>query len=241
MAQADSQEIPRRLAGFDWAGVARDLESQGYARLPGLLRARECRDISRLYDREDRFRSVISMERYRFGAGEYKYFARPLPELVEALRVGLYPPLAEIANRWQERLRSRDRFPKQLAGFLARCRAEGQERPTPLLLRYGPGGYNRLHQDRYGAIAFPLQVACLLSRPEAEFRGGEFLLVEQRPRMQLRGEALALRRGEGLVFPNRERPVRGVRGDHRAVMRHGVSAVRSGERKALGILFHDAR
>ena len=237
----DADEIGRRISGFDWSRVAADLDERGYALLPGLLRAGECRELSSLYDRDDPFRSVISMERHRFGAGEYKYFDYPLPARVEALRHELYPPLAAIANRWQERLRVRVRFPTSHRRFVARCRASGQTRPTPLLLRYGPGGYNRLHQDLYGALAFPLQVACLLSRPDAEFRGGEFLLVESRPRMQLRGEAIALRRGEGIVFPNRERPARGVRGDHRALVRHGLSSVHSGERTALGIIFHDAK
>jgi hypothetical protein len=180
------------------------------------------------------------MERHRFGEGEYKYFDYPLPPLVTELRRAFHPGLAAIANAWQEKLGSAERFPSSHPEFIARCVAAGQERPTPLLLHYRSGGYNRLHQDLYGAVAFPLQLTCLLSRPVEDFEGGEFLLTEQRPRMQSRGEAIALERGEGILFPTRERPIEGARGVHRAVVRHGVSRIRAGERTTLGIIFHDA-
>lgn len=229
-----------RLAGVDWELVAAELDERGHARLPGLLRAAECRSLAALWRRRELFRSHVDMGRQRFGEGEYRYFADPLPPLVARLRAGLYPPLARIANTWAERL-GRERYPSGLQGFLRLCRRAGQTRPTPLLLRYQAGGYNRLHQDVYGALAFPLQVAVLLSQPQRDFRGGEFLLVEQRPRMQSRGEALALERGEAVVFPNRERPVRGAQGFSRAQVRHGVSSVHSGKRLTLGVIFHDAR
>ena len=234
--------MPRtsRLAGIDWPCVARELDAAGYARLPALLTAAECRDLAALYGQPRRFRKRVVMEQYRFGAGEYQYFANPLPPLVRTLRTGLYARLAPIANAWLTRLGSREQYPDSLAGFLAHCHAHGQTRPTPLLLHYKAGGYNRLHQDLYGAIAFPLQFTCLLSRPGVDFTGGEFLLVEQRPRMQARGDAIALELGEGILFPTRERPVESTRGTARAQLRHGVSVVRSGERTTLGIIFHDA-
>ena len=181
------------------------------------------------------------MEPKRFGRGRYRYFAYPLPPVVEALREALYPPLAAIANRWQERLGRSERFEPALTGFLARCHAAGQTRPTPLLLHYGAGDYNRLHQDVYGALAFPLQVAIVLSREGEDYTGGEFLLAEQRPRMQTRGAAIRLGLGEAIVFPNALRPVAGPRGWARAEMRHGVSELRSGERTTLGLIFHDAK
>lgn len=234
--------MPRtsRLAAIDWPGVARELDSAGYARLPALLGAAECRELAALYGDPRRFRKRVVMEQHRFGAGEYQYFANPLPALVQRLRTGLYARLAPIANAWRAQLGARERFPKSLAGFLADCHAQGQARPTPLLLHYREGGYNRLHQDLYGAVAFPLQFTCLLSRPGVDFTGGEFLLIEQRPRMQSRGDAIALELGEGIVFPTRERPVASARGVARAQHRHGVSVVRSGERTTLGIIFHDA-
>jgi hypothetical protein len=181
------------------------------------------------------------MGRHRFGEGQYAYFSNPLPPLVRNLRVGLYPPLARIANAWAAALGREERQPSTLREFLEHCHREGQRHPTPLLLRYEAGGYNRLHQDLYGDVAFPLQVAVLLSRPRQDFDGGEFLLLEQRPRMQSRGEAIGLTRGEAVVFPNRERPVLGTRGYSRAQVRHGVSTVHAGERLTLGIIFHDAR
>jgi hypothetical protein len=237
---AAAEALEGRLAGVDWARVAAELDERGHARLPGLLGAAECRSLAALWRRPERFRSRVDMGRQRFGEGEYRYFAHPLPPLVARLRAGLYPPLARIANTWARRL-GRERYPGRLDGFLRRCHRAGQTRPTPLLLRYAAGGYNRLHQDLYGALAFPLQVAVLLSRPERDFRGGEFLLVEHRPRMQSRGEALALARGEAVVFPNSERPVRGAHGFARAQLRHGVSSVHEGQRLALGVIFHDAR
>ncbi len=229
------------MAAIDWHAVQAALDEVGHARIPRLLSSSECRGVATLYARDERFRSTVNMEQHRFGRGEYRYFARPLPPLVEVLRRALYPPLARVANSWQERLSAPDRYERSLAGFLRRCRAAGQARPTPLLLRYEREGFNCLHQDLYGSVAFPLQVTMLLSRPERDFRGGDFLLVEQRPRQQSRGEAVALRHGEAIIFPTRERPVEGARGPYRAQLRHGVSRLLSGERIALGIIFHDAK
>ena len=236
-----AERLATRLARIDWDRVGACLDERGHARLPRLLSARDCRAAERLWDEPDRFRSHVDMARHRFGEGAYRYFASPLPPLVAALRRSLYPPLARVANRWAERLGSEARFPPDLERFLARCRREEQRRPTPLLLRYQAGGYNCLHQDLYGPVAFPLQVAILLSDPDRDFEGGEFLLVEQRPRMQSRGEAIALARGEGLIFPTRERPVPGKRGFVRNQLRHGVSTLVSGRRTTLGIIFHEAR
>ena len=230
----------QRVASLDWARAARDLDELGYARLPAFLAAGECRRLAGLYARDARFRSTIAMEPRRYGIGEYRYFAYPLPRAVAQLRRAFYPPLARIGNRWLARSGAGERLPASLGRFLERCRARGQSRPTPLLLHYESGGLNHLHQDSYGSVAFPLQVAFLLSRPGRDFSGGEFLLVEQHPRQQSRGEAIALGRGEGLIFPNRERPVRGARGWYRAKVRHGVSRIRHGERTALGLIFHDA-
>jgi hypothetical protein len=232
--------IEARVAEIDWPRLAEALDEEGHARLPALLTAPECRELSGLYGDAERFRKRVDLGRHRFGVGEYQYFARPLPPLVAALRTHLYPPLAGIANGWFERLGSEERFPDTLARFATRCGEHEQTRPTPLLLRYQAGGYNRLHQDLYGEVVFPLQLTCLLSRPERDFTGGEFLLLEQRPRQQSLGEAIALSCGEGVVFPCRERPVAGARGPYRAQMRHGVSRVRWGERTTLGIIFHDA-
>jgi len=229
-----------RLSGIDWKKLAHELDESGYARLPGLLAPSECSELAALYGEARRFRKRIVMEQHRFGAGEYQYFRYPLPRLVSALRAGVYARLAPIANAWRRQLGSRERYPDSLEAFLARCREHAQTRPTPLLLHYRAGGYNRLHQDLYGAVAFPLQFTCLLSKPGADFTGGEFLLLEQRPRMQSRGEALALEQGEAIIFATRERPVPGPAGASRAQMRHGVSVVRSGERTTLGIIFHDA-
>jgi len=231
----------RRLERIDWTAAAASLEARGYARLPGLLGARECTGLIRLWEKEDRFRSQVDMERHGFGRGVYRYLAAPLPEPVASLRELLYPPLALIANRWQQRLGLAERFPGKLGDFLHRCGQAGQQQPTPLLLRYQAGDFNRLHQDRYGAVAFPLQVAILLSHPAVEFEGGEFLLVEQRPRLQARGTAVALARGEGLIFPNQTRPVDGRRGVSRLQVRHGVSELQWGLRMTLGLIFHDAR
>ncbi len=230
-----------RVTHYDWEQIATDLDELGYARLPALLSAGECRALAALWGEEKHFRSHVILEKHRFGRGAYKYFARPLPPLVESLRTAFYSRLARIANTWREALGEGERFPSTLRAFLAHCRANGQTRPTPLLLHYTRDGFNCLHQDLYGAVAFPLQVTCLLSRPERDFRGGEFLLVEQRPRRQSAGEAIALRAGEAIVFPTRERPVEGVRGIYRAQTRHGVSRIHSGERATLGLIFHDAK
>lgn len=242
MKDSGSEVLRRRIGAFDWRSIARDLDAMGHARMPGLLDAEECDFLRHLYRERARFRSFVDLAGHRYGdRGDYRYFARPLPALVQTLRTHLYARLAPIANAWQKALGRESRFPRGLGPFVARCHANGQQRPTALLLRYDPGGYNCLHQDVYGEVAFPLQVAVLLSDPHDEFSGGDFLLTEQRPRMQSRGEAIALERGEGLIFPNRERPVEGRRGHSAARVRHGVSRVESGERFTLGIIFHDAR
>jgi hypothetical protein len=239
VAPVDTQAIDRRIARWDFAALEEQLENRGHA-LPGrLLAARECGALSRLFDDDARFRSTIEMEPKRYGRGRYRYFAHPLPPLVSHLRRALYPPLAVLANRWWERLGFEERFEPTLDPFLARCHREAQPRPTPLLLRYGEGGYNRLHQDVYGAVAFPFQVVVLLTDRDA-FSGGEFLLTEQRFRMQSRGWSVSLERGQALIFPNAIRPVPSSRGDARANVRHGVSEISSGERTTLGIIFHDA-
>ena len=225
---------------MDWPAVVATLWERPYARLGPLLTAAECRALVALYDDDRRFRSRVDMERHRFGVGEYKYFDRPLPSVVEDLRTLAYARLAPIANLWAEALGESELYPAGLPAFLARCAAAGQKRPTPLLLRYEAGGSNALHQDLYGDVAFPLQLAVFLSRPGRDYVGGAFLLVEQRPRAQSVGEAVSCRQGEGLVFANRHRPVRGARGFHRATVRHGVSRVESGRRLTLGVIFHDA-
>jgi hypothetical protein len=230
-----------KLARIDWKRAAADLDRWGFARIPGMLGARECEHLAALYRRDTAFRKTISMDAHRLGSGEYRYFSYPLPPRVQRLRESLYPKLARIANAWQERLGETTRFEPTLAGFVRRCHAEGQRRPTPLLLHYEAGGFNNLHQDLYGAISFPLQATILLSQPGVDFEGGEFLLVEQRPRQQSRGCAVALERGEAIVFATRDRPVDGARGAYRAALRHGVSPLRAGRRTALGIIFHDAK
>ena len=226
---------------IDSEQIEAELDARGYA-LPGrLLSARECEALRRYFGDEARFRSTIEMEPRRYGRGRYRYLAYPLPPRVQALREALYAPLAAIANGWQERLGRDERFEPDLAGFLARCHAAGQTRPTPLLLRYQAGDYNRMHQDVYGRVAFPLQVAIALSRECEEYTGGEFVVSEQRPRMQTRVSAVRLALGEAIVFANALRPIAGPRGFARALMRHGVSELRSGERIALGLIFHDAK
>ena len=229
-----------RIAGFDWPGVERDLDAQGSALLPGLLSPADCAGLSRLYGQEAGFRSRVVMSRHGFGRGEYRYFAYPLPGLVADLRAALYRRLVPIANRWNAAMGIGVRYPDDHAAFLERCHAAGQVRPTPLLLQYGPGDYNCLHQDLYGEHVFPLQVAVLLSEPGADFTGGEFVLTEQRPRMQSRVEVAPLRQGDALVFAVHHRPVQGARGSYRVSMRHGVSQLRSGRRHTLGVIFHDA-
>ena len=228
------------MTSIDWSAAADALDAYGCAVLPQLLDAEACAPISALWGEEQRFRSHIHMARHGFGRGEYRYFAYPLPEPIAGLREQLYPPLAAIANRWAERLGSGRLFPDTHAAFLKECHAAGQVRPTPLILRYEAGDWNALHQDAYGEHVFPLQVAVLLSEPARDFEGGEFVLTEQRPRMQSRAEVVPMRQGDAVVFPVRERPVRGSRGDYRVQMRHGVSRVRGGLRFTLGIIFHDA-
>src|SRR6201996_3283125 len=224
----------------DWGRIARELDEQGWAILPGLLNDPGCEAIAGLYDRDEVFRSRVVMARHGFGKGEYRYFSYPLPHVVKDLRTALYPPLAQIANSWQPRLGSEARFPRDHAGYLDHCHARGQIRPTPLLLRYGPGDYNCLHQDLYGAEVFPLQVAVLLSQPDEDFTGGEFVMTEQRPRMQSRVMGAPLTKGDGIAFAVNSRPVKGSRGDYQVKMRHGVSRLITGQRHVLGIIFHDA-
>ena len=230
-----------RVAGLDWRSLAAEIDAHGCATTGQLLTAEECGSLAGSYASEAPFRSRVVMSRHGFGRGEYKYFGYPLPGAVALLRAALYPPLAEIANHWNAEMATPTSYPIDHAEYLARCHAAGQDKPTPLLLRYGEGDYNCMHQDLYGEHVFPLQVAFLLSRPEADFTGGEFVLTEQRPRMQSRAEVVPLRHGEGVIFPVRHRPVQGARGSYRVNMRHGVSRLRSGCRHALGIIFHDAR
>jgi uncharacterized protein len=229
------------VAALDWTRLGEELDAHGCAVLRGLLSENECAALAASYADDALFRSRVVMARHGFGRGEYKYFADPLPELVAGLRAALYPPLAGIANRWNAALGLEGRYPAEHGDFLARCHAAGQTKPTPLLLQYGEGDYNCLHQDLYGEHVFPLQVAFLLSEPERDFTGGEFVLTEQRPRMQSRAEVVPLGRGDGVVFPVHHRPVEGSRGAYRVNLRHGVSRVRSGRRHTLGVIFHDAK
>ena len=215
-----------RAAAVDWQQVAASLDERGYATTAALLTTEQCRSLAALYDSEEAFRSRVVMQRHGFGSGEYKYLRYPLPDIVEALRQAIYPQLAPIANRWRERLREEGRFPPALAAYLKACHAAGQERPTPLILKYEAGDYNCLHQDLYGELVFPLQLTVLLSAPEDDFTGGEFLLVEQRPRAQSKGEVVPLRQAEAVIFPVHHRPVEGTRGPYRVTMRHGVSRLR---------------
>lgn len=234
----DADLFPDQI--FDeWQTIGRDLDECGFAVLPGLIAPEACQALAGLYE-QPLFRSQIHMARHGFGRGEYKYFAYPLPDKVAELRARLYPQLVPIANRWQERMGLDVRFPADHAAFLKRCHAAGQTRPTPLLLQYGPDDYNCLHQDLYGEHVFPLQVAILLSRPEEDFTGGEFVLTEQRPRMQSVPSVVPLQQGDAVIFAVSQRPVAGTRGSYRVNMRHGVSRVRSGQRHTLGIIFHDA-
>ncbi len=229
-----------RLGQADWERIATELDESGCAVAPGLLTPAQCAEYAASYASAQLFRSRVVMERHGFGRGEYQYFAYPLPAGLAGLRGALYPPLAAIANRWHENLGIDARFPERHEEFIARCHAAGQVRPTPLMLRYREGDYNCLHQDLYGEHVFPLQVAVLLSRPGEDFTGGEFVLTEQRPRMQSRVEVVPLRQGDAVIFPVNLRPVNGVRGPYRVNMRHGVSRLRGGLRHTLGIIFHDA-
>ena len=225
---------------IDWIQVRTELDGYGCAVLPELVSGQTCAALAGLYDDAARFRSHVHMARHGFGRGEYKYFSYPLPPVVARLREGLYPPLAGIANDWNGQMGLEARYPAEHADYLARCHGAGQARPTPLMLRYGAGDYNCLHQDLYGDEVFPLQVAVLLSAPGADFTGGEFVVTEQRPRMQSRAEVVPLRQGDAVVFAVHHRPVSGTRGSYRVNLRHGVSRVRSGSRHTLGIIFHDA-
>jgi hypothetical protein len=230
----------RRIDDYDWTAIASDLDRQGWAILPKLLSTDESDAVAGLYGDTPAFRSHVVMARHGFGKGEYRYFSYPLPEVVQRLRTDLYPKLVPVANAWHERMGMDVRFPATHGAFLARCHAAGQRRPTPLLLRYGPGDYNCLHQDLYGAHVFPLQVATLLSEPHEAFAGGEFVLTEQRPRRQSRAAVVPLTKSDAVVFAVNSRPHRGSSGDYRVALRHGVSAVRAGQRHTLGIIFHDA-
>jgi hypothetical protein len=234
-------DITDRVAALDWPDIVARLEADGFAVMGSVLSPDECAALTATYDVDERFRRRIEMARHGFGRGEYKYFAHPLPEVVAGLRTALYPQLSGLANRWNDALRIAVRYPDDHAAFLDRCHRAGQTKPTPLLLRYGAGDYNCLHQDVYGEHLFPLQATFLLSVPGRDFTGGEFVLTEQRPRMQSRADVVPLGQGDGVIFPVRHRPVRGTRGSHRVTLRHGVSRVRSGHRHTLGIIFHDAQ
>jgi hypothetical protein len=229
-----------RVAAYDWASVAADLDAYGCAVLPKLLSPQESRAVAALYPEESHFRSHIHMARHGFGRGEYRYFKYPLPDLLGGLRTALYPQLAGVANGWNGRMGLDERYPDDHASFLKRCHEAGQTRPTPLLLRYVAGDFDCLHQDLYGELAFPIQVAILLSQPGSDFVGGEFVLTEQRPRMQSRAEVVPLVQGDAVIFAVHNRPVHGSKGDYRVNLRHGVSRVRSGMRHTVGIIFHDA-
>ncbi|MBI3434925.1 MAG: 2OG-Fe(II) oxygenase [Proteobacteria bacterium] len=232
--------VGRRVAALDWPGLEGELDAQGSAAIPGLLSPEECREIAGLYAQDAGFRSRVVMARHGFGRGEYRYFAYPLPALVSKLRATLYPRLVPLANRWNAAMGIKVRYPAKHADFIARCHAAGQSRPTPLLLQYDPGDYNCLHQDLYGEHVFPLQTVVLLSQPGRDFTGGEFVLTEQRPRMQSRAEVAPLAQGDALIIAVHHRPVQGTRGTYRVNLRHGVSRLRGGRRHTLGVIFHDA-
>ncbi|HZU44780.1 MAG TPA: 2OG-Fe(II) oxygenase [Terriglobales bacterium] len=235
------QTIAERVHGLDWGDLENSLSNYGYAHTGRLLSEDECESLVRLYPEDQLFRSRVEMARFRFGEGDYKYFATPLPEIVQQLRAAFYPHVAAVANRWMEQLGDRQRFPDELEEFLAVCHRKGQRKPTPLLLHYDAGDYNCLHQDLYGEVAFPLQLTCFLSQPGEDYTGGEFLLVEQRPRAQSKGEVVEPRQGDVIIFTTRYRPVQGSKGYYRVNVRHGVARVRSGTRYTLGIIFHDAK
>jgi hypothetical protein len=226
---------------MNWEQVTQDLNTEGYAVVDRILSVKEAREVSNLYNRDDLFRNRVVMERHRFGRGEYKYFKYPLPDIVASLRATVYPQLVPIANHWNELLGIKARYPTEHSDYIARCHQDGQLKPTPLMLQYEAGDYNCLHQDLYGEHVFPLQLAILLSEPEQDFTGGEFVLTEQRPRMQSRPIVVPLRQGDGVVFAVNHRPVQGAKSAYRVNLRHGVSRIRSGHRQTLGIIFHDAR
>jgi hypothetical protein len=230
-----------RADAIEWANVGAELDTHGCAVIGKLLTSQQCSDLAALYPDDSRFRSRIVMGRHGFGRGEYKYFSYPLPDVIVELRETLYAPLCRIANRWNQAMGIELRYPERHGDFLKRCHAAGQTRPTPLLLQYGEGDYNCLHQDLYGEHVFPLQVAILLSEPGRDFTGGEFVLTEQRPRMQSRAEVVPLRQGDAVAFAVHHRPVQGTRGFYRVNLRHGVSRIRSGRRFTAGVIFHDAK
>lgn len=229
------------IATLDWASIQQTLDNQGYATIPKLLNADQCSEVMETYEDNSQFRSTIDMARYRFGLGEYKYYDAPLPNIIEQLRIGLYPELAKVANRWRKQLGDEQIYPLDLSTFLDQCHAQGQSRSTPLILKYEVEGYNCLHQDLYGDVFFPLQVVFVLNEKDVDYTGGEFLLVEQRPRAQSRGHVITLDQGSGLIFPTTHRPVTGARGYYKTTLRHGVSTITSGTRYSLGIVFHDAK
>ena len=236
-----ADEPQTRIERLDWAALRASIDDRGYAVTPALLTASECRELIALYDRREVFRNRVVMERFGYGLGEYKYFAAPLPPLVAALRAAFYERLAPVGSAWMRTLSLGEGFPDTLEALLEICRREGQSKPTSLMLRYETGGYNCMHQDLYGEVFFPIQLTFVLSRRDADFDGGEFLLTEQRPRAQSRGEAITLDRGEAIIFATRWRPVRGARGYSRVNVRHGVSRLKAGRRFSLGIIFHDAK
>ena len=235
------QGAVERIQEFDWLEISRELDGQGNALMKGLFSPKECRALAELYRDDSLFRTRVVMGRHGFGRGEYKYFSYPLPKIIEGLRTALYPRLADVANRWNESMGIDVRYPDKHADFIRRCHDASQVRPTPLLLQYAEGDYNCLHQDLYGEHVFPIQVAILLSEPAKDFTGGEFVLTEQRPRMQSRPEVVPLCQGDAVAFAVHHRPVKGARGFYRVNLRHGVSRLRSGHRHTLGIIFHDAK
>jgi hypothetical protein len=233
-------DIQKTLAKIDWSRVESDMHARGFAHVPGILSATECRRLIAAYEKSELYRKTITMERYRFGLGEYKYFDYPLPEILQTIRETVYPKLAPIANRWMEWLRLERRFPATFTELQTLCSSHGQNKPTVLILKYGEGGHNTLHQDLYGEIFFPIQLVFFLNEPEKDYTGGEFVLIEQTPRAQSKAIVIRPARGDMLLFTTNFRPAKGSRGYYRAGMRHGVSEVRSGERHTLGIIFHDA-
>jgi hypothetical protein len=241
LTAADAASIERRVASYDWDAVVSELTGFGCAVLHGLLKAEECESLAALYPHERHFRSHVVMARHGFGKGEYRYFKYPLPDLAADLRTALYARVAPVANAWNERMNIASRYPERHADYLKLCHTAGQTRPTPLLLQYGAGDFNCLHQDLYGDLAFPLQATALLSAPGRDFTGGEFVLTEQRPRMQSRVEVVPLAQGDAVLFAVHHRPVQGTKGAYRVNLRHGVSRVRSGHRHTLGVIFHDAK
>jgi hypothetical protein len=236
-----THSIQDRIAALDWAAMARDLDGFGCTIFRSVLTREECRSLAAIYDQDNLFRSTIDMARHGFGRGEYKYWSYPLPDIVASLRTALYPPLAAVANRWNHLMEIDLKYPETHEEYLERCHAAGQARPTPLLLTYNEGDWNALHQDVYGENVFPIQVAFLLSEPGKDFTGGEFVLTEQRPRMQSRAEVVSLEQGDGVAFAVSHRPVQGAKGTYRVNLRHGVSRLRSGHRNTMGIIFHDGK